>query len=156
MHNNKWVELTVGLFTVAGIVALITLTLQATNFSQFAITDVYTIKANFENISGLKSRSAVSIAGVNIGRVKDISIDPETFEAVVSMEINKEHANIPEDSSISVYTAGLLGEKYLGITVGGAPEYLKDGSLINFTQSSIVLEEMISKFLLNQTNDANN
>ncbi len=90
---------------------------------------------------------------MNIGRVSDITIDAETFEAIVSMEIDSKYNEIPEDSSVAVFTAGLLGEKYIGIDAGGAPDYLQENSRVNLTQSSIVLEKLISQFLFSKAEE---
>jgi phospholipid/cholesterol/gamma-HCH transport system substrate-binding protein len=153
MTNSRWIEITVGLFIVVGILSMVTLVLKASNFSNYYSDQTYSITAAFDNVSGLKKRSAVSLAGVNIGRVIDISIDKETFEAIVSMEIDSQYNEIPEDSSIAVFTAGLLGEKYIGIEIGGAPDYLQQGSRANLTQSSIVLEKLISQFLFSKSDE---
>ncbi|MBF0265998.1 MAG: outer membrane lipid asymmetry maintenance protein MlaD [Gammaproteobacteria bacterium] len=149
--NSKWVEFTTGIFTISGIVALIVLVFQSTNFSHMIGSDVYKITASFDNVSGLKERSAVSVGGVKVGRVSQIDIDKDSYEAVVTIEIDKQYDQIPEDSSLSVFTAGLLGEKYIGMQIGGAPDFLKEGSHINLTQSSIVLEKLISQFLFSQS-----
>ncbi|MFK5895253.1 MAG: outer membrane lipid asymmetry maintenance protein MlaD [Pseudomonadota bacterium] len=153
MTNSRWIEMTVGLFIVIGIMAMVGLVFKVSNFSDYYYDKTYTISAAFDNVSGLKKRSAVSIAGVTIGRVSDIIIDSETFEAVVMMEIDSKYNQIPEDSSVAVYTAGLLGEKYLGIDAGGAPDYLQENSQINLTQSSIVLEKLISQFLFSKAEE---
>lgn len=150
MNNNKWIEFIVGLFTIAGIAALLVLVLQATNFNQFSHDSSYTVKAAFENISGLKERSQVSIAGVTVGKVKQIDIDAQTFEALITLEISSQYNQIPDDSTVSVYTAGLLGEKYLAIEIGASEEFLKQDSTISLTQSSVVLEKLISKFILSK------
>ncbi len=153
MANSRWIEVTVGLFIVVGIMAMIGLVLKNSNFSSHYYDSSYTISAAFDNVSGLKKRSAVSMAGVNIGRVSDIYIDSETFEAIVKIKIDSQYNQIPEDSSIAVYTAGLLGEKYLGIEAGGAPDVFKEGSQASLTQSSIVLEKLISQFLFSKATD---
>ena len=150
MTNSRWLEISVGLFIVVGILAMVSLVLKTSNFSNYYYDKTYTVSAAFDNVSGLKKRSAVSIGGVNIGRVSEITIDKKTFEAVVSMEIDSQYNQIPEDSSIAVYTAGLLGEKYIGIEIGGAPDFLQQGSRANLTQSSIVLEKLISQFLFSK------
>jgi len=156
MTNSRFVEVSVGIFIVLGIVALVALTFKVSNFGNFYSSNSYKVKAAFENISGLKERSAVSIAGVTIGRVSNINVDPETFEAVVEMEIDKKFGQIPMDSSAGIYTAGLLGEKYVGIEPGGAPDFLENDSIITLTQSSLVLEQLISQFLFSQSEDATN
>jgi phospholipid/cholesterol/gamma-HCH transport system substrate-binding protein len=106
----------------------------------------YEVSAQFENISGLKVRSPVTVAGVPVGRVVNISFDNQTFEAVVKMRIGKQY-QLPVDTSASVLTSGLLGEKYVGLEPGGAPEMLKNGSEIKLTQSALVLEQLIGQFL---------
>jgi len=153
MTNSRWLETSVGLFIIAGIFTMVGLVFKVSNFSEYYYDKTYTISAAFDNVSGLKRRSAVSIAGVNIGRVKDITIDPETFEAVVIMEIDSQYNEIPEDSSVAVYTAGLLGEKYIGIEAGGAPDFFQQDSQVNLTQSAVVLEKLISQFLFSKSEE---
>ena len=153
MTNSRWLETSVGLFIIAGIFTMIGLVFKVSNFSEYYYDKTYTITASFDNVSGLKRRSAVSIAGVNIGRVKEIKIDPETFEAVVVLEIDSQYNEIPEDSSVSVFTAGLLGEKYIGIEAGGAPDFFQQGSTVNLTQSAVVLEKLISQFLFSKSEE---
>jgi phospholipid/cholesterol/gamma-HCH transport system substrate-binding protein len=153
MSNSKILEVSVGIFVAAGIAALLVLAVNVSNIGAFNAGQQYTVKANFDNISGLKERSAVAIAGVTVGRVTSITVDPITFEAVVEMTIDASFDEVPIDSSVGIYTAGLLGEKYVGIEPGGAPDYLEDGSVIRLTQSSIVLEKLISQFLFSQGSD---
>lgn len=153
MKNSRWIEVSVGFFIVVGILAMLALVLKTSNFSNYSYDQTYTITAAFDNVSGLKKRSSVSIGGVNIGRVTDISIDKETFEAVVKMEIDSQYNEIPEDSSVAVYTAGLLGEKYISIEVGGSPDFLQQDSRASLTQSSIVLEKLISQFLFSKADE---
>jgi len=153
MTNSRWLETSVGLFIIGGIFTMVALVFKVSNFSEYYYDKTYTITAAFDNVSGLKRRSAVSMAGVNIGRVKDIAIDKETFEAVVTIEIDSQYSEIPEDSSVAVYTAGLLGEKYIGIEAGGAPDFFQQGSQVNITQSAVVLEKLISQFLFSKSDD---
>ena len=150
MSNSRNLEISVGIFVAAGIAALLVLAINVSNVGGFSAGKQYTVTANFDNISGLKTRSAVAIAGVTIGRVVNISVDPVTFEAVVEMTIDSSFNEVPVDSSVGIYTAGLLGEKYVGIEPGGAPDYLEEGGVIRLTQSSIVLEKLISQFLFSQ------
>ncbi len=152
MSTTRAIEISVGIFVAAGIAALLVLAVNVSNVSTFHSGSQYTVKANFDNISGLKERSAVTIAGVTVGRVKLIEVDPVTFEAVVHMNIDGKYNEIPVDSSAGIYTAGLLGEKYVCIEPGGAQDFLKENSEIRLTQSSIVLEKLISQFLFNQSN----
>lgn len=153
MSNSRILEISVGIFVAAGIAALLVLAVNVSNVGSFSSGKQYTVTANFDNISGLKARSSVAIAGVTVGRVVNISVDPITFEAVVEMTIDATFDEVPVDSSVGIYTAGLLGEKYIGIEPGGAPDFLEEGSVIRLTQSSIVLEKLISQFLFSQSDD---
>jgi len=153
MSNSRTVEILVGIFVSLGAIALLILAFNVSNMQNFGTGNQYTITANFTNASGLKTRSAVTIAGVAVGRVNKIIVDPETFEAIVTMSIDKRFDEIPVDSDAGIYTAGLLGEKYIGINHGGAPDFLEEGSEIRLTQSSIVLEKLISQFLFSQSED---
>lgn len=151
MSNSRTLEIAVGFFVAVGIAALLVLAVNVSNVGGFNSGSQYTVTANFDNISGLKTRSSVAIAGVTVGRVVNISVDPITFEAIVEMTINSDFDEIPADSSAGIYTAGLLGEKYIGIETGGAPGFLEEGSVIRLTQSSIILEKLISQFLFSQS-----
>ncbi|MBF0470231.1 MAG: outer membrane lipid asymmetry maintenance protein MlaD [Gammaproteobacteria bacterium] len=150
MMNSRSVEIWVGIFVTMGAAALFVLAMQVSNLNLTGEEDGYSIQASFENISGLKVRSPVTIGGVTIGRVTAIEYDTKAFEAVVTMEIQGHFNNLPEDSSASVYTAGLLGEKYIGIVPGGAEEPLVEGSKVMLTESSIVLEQLISQFIFSK------
>jgi phospholipid/cholesterol/gamma-HCH transport system substrate-binding protein len=105
------------------------------------------VTARFENSGGLKVKSPVSAAGVKIGQVSAISLDPTTYESIVEMHISTKYNTIPDDASASIFTAGLLGEQYVNLVPGGSEEYLKDGSTIEITQSAIILEKVIGQFL---------
>jgi len=156
MSNTRTLEIAVGIFVSVGIAALLVLAINVSNVSSFSTGQQYAVTANFDNVSGLKERSAVMIAGVTVGRVSNIIVDPVTFEAVVEMNINGSFNEVPVDSSAGIYTAGLLGEKYVGIGPGGAPDYLEEGSEIRLTQSSIVLEKLISQFLFSNSDKDTN
>ena len=151
--NSRTLEIAVGIFVAVGMAALLVLAVNVSNVGGLSSGKQYTVTANFDNISGLKKRSSVAIAGVNVGRVVNITVDPVTFEAVVEMTIDSTFDEVPVDSSVGIYTAGLLGEKYVGIEPGGAPDFLEEGSVIRLTQSSIVLEKLISQFLFSQSDD---
>ncbi len=151
MSNSRILEISVGIFVAMGIAALLVLAVNVSNVNAFGTGNHYSITANFDNVSGLKERSAVSIAGVTVGRVTSIFVDPISYEAVVEMKIDARFNDVPVDSSVGIYTAGLLGEKYVGIEPGGAPDVLEEGSVIRLTQSSIVLEKLISQFLFSQS-----
>jgi phospholipid/cholesterol/gamma-HCH transport system substrate-binding protein len=147
--QNRTVETGVGLFLLAGILALILLALRVSGLSASANHDSYKLYANFDNIAGLTVRAKVTMAGVTIGKVTAIDLDRDTFTGRVTMEVEKRVNNLPTDSTASILTAGLLGEKYVGISVGGEQTLLKDGSVIHDTQSALVLEDLIGKFMLN-------
>lgn len=147
MTNRKTVEVWVGIFVVAGIAALGVLAFRVGNLSSADVSDGYRIEAKFENIGSLKVRSAVTLAGVRIGRVAAISTDPASYQAIVVMNIDGRYKNLPTDSSASILTAGLLGEQYIGLEPGGADDYLKEGGQIKLTQSAMVLEKLIGRVL---------
>lgn len=147
--QNRALETGVGLFLLAGILALLLLALRVSGLSASTADDSYKLYAYFDNIAGLTVRAKVSMAGVTIGKVTAIDLDRDTFTGRVTLEIQKKVDNLPADSTASILTAGLLGEKYVGISVGGDDAMLKDGATIHDTQSSLVLEDLIGKFLLN-------
>ncbi|HLP31806.1 MAG TPA: outer membrane lipid asymmetry maintenance protein MlaD [Geothrix sp.] len=151
--NPRTVEIWVGVFVAAGLAALFMLAMRVSNLSAGLESGGYTVTAKFQNASGLKVRSAVTMAGVTIGRVNQIAFDPKSFEAVVVMNIDKRYDNLPEDTSASILTAGLLGEKYVGLEPGGSDQPLKEGSRIELTQSSLVLENLIGQFLFNKAQE---
>jgi phospholipid/cholesterol/gamma-HCH transport system substrate-binding protein len=146
-------ELAVGAFMVMGIIALILMALRVSGLSAADAGDKYTIKAYFENLGGLTERAKVSMSGVTIGRVSRIYLDTEDYVAVVEMEINQSMSSLTTDTSAAILTAGLLGEKYIGLTVGADDEYLEEGGVIEDTQSALVLEELIGQFLFNSAED---
>ena len=145
----KWLEISVGLFVSVAIAALFFLALQVSNFSSFQDKGSYTVIAHFENIGGLKEKALVSMAGVPIGRVSSIRFDAENYDALVNIRIDAQYNNLPTDTSASILTAGLLGDKYIGLTPGGLDENLQEGDTIELTQSALVLERLISQFLFN-------
>lgn len=147
---SKIVQVWVGVFVMAGMASLLMLSMKVSNISAFTETEGYEVTANFENIGGLKVRSPVSMAGVVVGRVAKIGFDRESYEAVVTIKIQDQYDNIPEDASASIFTAGLLGEQYIGLEAGGSEEFLKKGSEIQLTQSAVVLEQIIGQFLVSQ------
>lgn len=148
--RTRFVELAVGAFIVMGIIALILMALRVSGLSTADAGDRYTVKAYFENLGGLTERAKVSMSGVTIGRVTKVYLDAEDYVAVVEMEINTSMSTLTTDTSAAILTAGLLGEKYIGLTVGADDEYLEDGGVIEDTQSALVLEELIGQFLFNK------
>ena len=149
MHISRSIEILVGFFVAIGFVAMFFLSMEVSNLSSVNTEEGYDITASFGNIGSLKERAPVSMAGVKIGRVKDINFNPETFEAVVTMSIEPKYNQLPSDTSASILTAGLLGEQYIGLEPGGEEELLKDGSALEMTQSAVVLEQLIGQFLFN-------
>ncbi|GLK89209.1 MULTISPECIES: outer membrane lipid asymmetry maintenance protein MlaD [Pseudomonas] len=150
--QNRTLEIGVGLFLLAGLLALLLLALRVSGLTVGAGQDTYKLYANFDNLAGLTVRAKVTMAGVGIGKVTAIDLDRDTFTGRVTMELEKRVDNLPVDSTASILTAGLLGEKYIGISVGGDEALLKDGGTIHDTQSSLVLEDLIGKFLINSVN----
>jgi phospholipid/cholesterol/gamma-HCH transport system substrate-binding protein len=136
----------VGLFVLLGGIALIFLALRAGNMSTFSFGKTYRVQAHFDNIGGLKVRAPVKSSGVVVGRVAELGFDNDRFQAVAFLDLEDKY-HFPTDSSASILTSGLLGEQYIGLTPGGEEDTLQQGSEIQFTQSAVVLEELISKFL---------
>jgi phospholipid/cholesterol/gamma-HCH transport system substrate-binding protein len=144
--TRKELDLWVGLFAVAGIGAMLFLSLKVANLASFTNADSYQIKAKFDNIGGLKVRAPVKSAGVVVGRVGEIRFDNESFEAVVTLNLDSRY-QFPKDSSAKILTSGLLGEQYIGLSPGGDSVNLKSGDSLKLTQSAVVLENLISQFL---------
>jgi phospholipid/cholesterol/gamma-HCH transport system substrate-binding protein len=149
MRANYKVELASGIFLLLGIAALIWLATRATDYGQEIGKDTYQISARFTNVGDLKNRSPVKIGGVTAGLVESIELDPVTFEAIVEMKISSRFAEIPSDTGASVLTSGVLGDRYIGLEPGGAPDFLGEGDEIFVTQSALVLEQIIGKYLFN-------
>lgn len=150
MENTRTQELGTGLFIFLGFAALLFLATQTTDLEEYGGNEGYQVTARFDDVAGLKVRSPVTMAGVNVGRVESIVFDNERLDAVVTMRINSKFNMIPDDSDASILTAGLLGSKYVGLGPGGSDTYLEESSELEITQSAIVLEQMVSKFLFNQ------
>ena len=142
----------VGLFVLAGLVAILFLALKAGNMSSFSFSKTYTVTAVFDNIGGLKPRAPVKSAGVVVGRVAAIEFDDQSFQAKVLLNL-EEKFRFPKDSSARILTSGLLGEQYIGLEAGGDPNLLVQNSKITQTQSAIVLESLISQFLFSKAAD---
>lgn len=154
MQQTRAVEVGTGLFVLLGAGALFFLTTQTTGTDTFSGKDTYEVTARFENVGSLKNRAPVAMSGVTIGRVKSVEFDPTALNAVVRFDIDSKFDQIPEDSDASILTAGLLGSQYIGLQVGGSEFYLEDGSEIQFTQSAIVIENLISKYLFNSNSNS--
>jgi phospholipid/cholesterol/gamma-HCH transport system substrate-binding protein len=149
MMTRKELDLWVGIFAVIGIGAMLFLSLKVANLASFSAADTYQIQAKFENIGSLKVRAPVKSAGVVVGRVSEIHFDNESFEAVVTLNIDGRF-KFPKDSSAKIMTAGLLGEQYIGLSPGGDSANLKSGDTLKLTQSAVVLENLIGQFLYNK------
>jgi len=149
MKPIQSLEFSAGLFLLLGIVGMILLATQSTNYSSIVRGPTYHLTARFSNAGDLKLRAPVTVGGVTVGAVDSISLDPESFEAVVGMRISRRYDAITDDSTASVLTSGILGDQYIGIDPGGSPEVLKDGDEFLVTQSAIVLEQLIGKYMFN-------
>ncbi len=150
--NRTILDLWVGFFVAIGIAALLFLALKVGNLSSAHMSETYVLQAKFDNIGGLKVRGPVKSAGVVVGRIADIKFDPATYEAVVTMTIDGRY-HFPKDTFASIFTAGLLGEQYVGFDAGGEEKMLQAGDTIAKTQSAVVLEKLISQFLFSKAAD---
>ena len=149
MRANYKVELSTGVFLLVGIAALLWLATEATDYGNQVGDDTYRISARFANVGDLKDRAPIKIGGVTVGMVDSIRLDPVVFEAIVEMRIDRRFSDIPTDTGASILTSGVLGDRYIGLDPGGALEALADGDEIFITQSAVVLETLISKYLFN-------
>jgi phospholipid/cholesterol/gamma-HCH transport system substrate-binding protein len=125
------------------------LTMSVSNFGSISSKEGYYLTAYFENIGGLKVRSAITVSGVRVGQVSDIVFDPERLQAKVTLRVDNDHDYFTLDTAASIYTAGLLGEQYIALEPGAEDDTLSNGDEIELTQSAVVLEEIISKFISN-------
>jgi phospholipid/cholesterol/gamma-HCH transport system substrate-binding protein len=144
--NKTVLDLWVGLFVIAGVVALLFLALKVGSMSTVSSANSYEVVARFDNIGGLKPRAPVKSAGVVVGRVSDIRFDNETYEAAVTLRLDNRYA-FPKDTSAAIMTSGLLGEQYIGLEAGGDSLLLKNQDRIFLTQSAVVLESLIGQFI---------
>lgn len=150
--SRKLLDLWVGFFVVLGFAALLFLALRVGNVSSANFADTYQLTAKFDNIGGLKVRGPVKSAGVVVGRVTEIRFDPQTYEAVATLTIDSRY-RFPKDTFVSILTAGLLGEQYIGLDAGGDEKMLSPGDVIAKTQSAVVLEKLISQFMFNKASE---
>ena len=154
MQVTRTTEIWVGAFVALGLVALFFVSMQVSNLGDFKSSrGSYVLKAHFGNVGGLKVRAPVSMAGVTLGRVEKITFDASRYEALVEMRMDPAYKQLPEDTSASILTAGLLGEQYIGLSAGGSDDYLKDGDEIELTQSAVILEQLISKLMFNKAEE---
>ncbi len=154
MRQTRSIEMGTGLFVLLGMAALFFLTTQTTGSNSLSGSDTYEVTAMFDNVGSLKIRAPVKMSGVTIGRVKSVRFDGETLVAEVRLEIESQYDRIPEDSDAGILTSGLLGSQYIGLQAGGSDLNLEDGSEIEFTQSAIIIENLISKYLFNKGSDS--
>ena len=154
MKRSKTMEFGVGLFMLAGIIGLVFLGLRVSGLTLSAPSDTFRLEANFANIGGLKPRARVTMAGVTVGRVEAIELDREWYDGREVLSLNSDlEGQLSQDTTAAILTAGLLGEQYIGLSVGGAPEVLQDGDTIRDTQSALVLEELIQQFVSNMVSN---
>ena len=147
--NRATIDLWVGIFVVIAIGALLFLALKVGNLASFSAGETYNVQARFVNIGSLKARAPIKSVGVVVGRVADIRFDNETYEALVSMNLDQ-HYQFPRDSTAKILTSGILGEQYIGLEAGGDGVMLKQGDRIRLTQDAVVLENLISQFLFSK------
>jgi phospholipid/cholesterol/gamma-HCH transport system substrate-binding protein len=145
-------DLWVGIFVVAGVAALAMLAMKVGNLGTYNMSETYQVHAYFNNVGGLKPKASIKSAGVLVGRVTGITLDTQRYEADVEMSLDKRY-QFPKDTFASILTAGLLGEQYIGLVPGGDSEMLKNGDQIKMTQSAVVLEDLISKFIYNKATE---
>jgi phospholipid/cholesterol/gamma-HCH transport system substrate-binding protein len=144
MQKLEW---SVGAFILMGFVCALVLAFASTNAQDRLGGETYRVTARFSNLGELRPRAPVKIAGVKIGEVAGVQLDPDTFDAVVTLRLARAAGDLPADSSAAIYTSGLLGERYIGLAPGGDPESLADGDEILLTQSAVVLEQLIGKYM---------
>lgn len=149
MQKRK-IEIAVGVFVVFGLAALVMLAVKVSNLAAVSEENGYVIKARFTNIGGLKVRAPVLVGGVRVGKVADVTLDSQTYEAVVVMDVSSKYKNLPKDTSASIFTAGLLGEQYVGLDPGGDTAFLKNGDEIKLTQAAFVMEQVLGQFLFSK------
>ena len=148
MAQRQSYQIGSGLFILLGFAALTYLATQTTSIANYSQGPSYSIKARFTNVGQLKLRAPVKIAGVRVGTVSDVKLEPDKLDALVTLSIDKRFDKIPDDSAAAVFTSGLLGDQYVAIQPGGSPDVFKDGDEVVLTQSSMQLEELIGKYLV--------
>ncbi|KIA80251.1 outer membrane lipid asymmetry maintenance protein MlaD [Chromobacterium amazonense] len=152
--KRSTIDLWVGIFVALGIAAVTFLSLKVANLTPQSAAQTYVVYADFDNVGGLKAKAPVKEAGVVVGRVSDIRLDPKTYRARVAMNIDKQYL-LSDDVSASILTSGLLGEQYIGLQQGGSENNLAPGGTITITSSAMVLEQLIGKFMTGFTGKDN-
>ena len=153
MARARRIEILVGVFMLAGCLALFFLAMKVSNLGVVASGEGYRLTARFDNVGSLKVRAPVTMAGVRIGRVERIGFDKETYQAIATLHIEQQFDTIPADSFANIFTAGLLGEQYVGLDPGGEDDFLRDGDQIGHTQSALVLEQLIGQLLFSNAEE---
>ncbi|MDC8014762.1 outer membrane lipid asymmetry maintenance protein MlaD [Tahibacter soli] len=148
MSQRRSYQIGTGLFIVLGFAALGFLATQTTSLANYRQGPTYALQARFTNVGQLKLRAPVKIAGVRIGSVHAIELEPDRLDAKVTLAIDERFKQIPDDSAAAIFTSGLLGDQYVGLQPGGSPDMLKNGDELVLTQSAIQLEELIGKYLV--------
>jgi phospholipid/cholesterol/gamma-HCH transport system substrate-binding protein len=151
--SRRLLDLWVGFFVAVGFAGVLFLALRVGNLSSANFAETYQLTAKFDNIGGLKVRGPVKSAGVVVGRVTDIRFDPQAYEALVTLTIDRRY-QFPKDTFASILTAGLLGEQYIGLDAGGDEKMLNPGDVLAKTQSAVVLEKLISQFMFNKASES--
>lgn len=151
--NTRTVEILVGLFMALFLGALVILAMKVSNLTSFSSGDGYTVSASFDNIGGLKNGAPVSAGGVRVGEVTSIVYDQKNYEAKITMNIQSQYTDFPLDTTASIYTAGLLGDQYIGLEPGADIDFLTDGDEITLTQSALVLERLIGQVLFSRSGE---
>ena len=147
--NRSAIDLWVGIFVVIGLAAIAFLSLKVGNLTSVSSAPGYHLDAAFDNIGGLKLRAPVKAAGVVVGRVEKITLDPQSYQALVSMRVDQGY-QFSKDTIASILTSGLLGEVYVGLDSGGDTQMLADNGRIAKTQSAMVLEKLIGQFMFDK------
>lgn len=150
--RNHWIEVSVGIFIVAALCGLLFLAFKVSGLTELSNGHYYVIKADFDNIGGLKVRAPVSVSGVKVGRVVAIQLNPQTYRASVTLQINNHYKDLPVDTSASILTQGLLGSNYISLSPGYEQQFLKPNQHIETTHSALILENLIGQLMFNLTN----
>jgi phospholipid/cholesterol/gamma-HCH transport system substrate-binding protein len=147
--SRTTIDLWVGIFVTIGLGAILFLALKVGNLTSFGSAPGYRVEARFDNIGGLKLRAPVKAAGVAVGRVEVIRLDPATYQAVVTLKIDRGY-EFTADTIASILTSGLLGEVYVGLDAGGDTKMVAEGGKIGKTQSAVILEKLVGQFLFDK------
>lgn len=152
--RSRAIETVVGLFMLAGIIAMLVLALKVSGLSASMGKGGYYVTASFDNIGSLKVRAPVTIAGVRVGEVSNITLDNTTYRALVTMRINPDETSIPTDTAASIYTQGLLGANYISLSPGYDNSFLSNGTSISNTHPALILEDLIGQLLFSIKNSS--